>query len=117
MSKRRRQYTREFKIEAAKLSYNSDKPVEQIAKDLGVSQSSLNRWRSEYRADPDQAFPSALIHEPVRSSSQLSQRVGGRCGREASPEVERDAVIEQRRCVIDRVLLQVVRQIEPAIIG
>ena len=57
MSKRRRQYTREFKVEAAKLSYNSDKPVEQIAKDLGVSQSSLNRWRSEYRADPEQAFP------------------------------------------------------------
>ena len=57
MSKRRRQYTREFKVEAAKLSYNSDKPVEQIAKDLGVSQSSLTRWRSEYRADPDQAFP------------------------------------------------------------
>ena len=57
MSKRRRQYTREFKVEAAKLSYNSEKPVEQIAKDLGVSQSSLNRWRSEYRADPDQAFP------------------------------------------------------------
>jgi len=57
MSSKRRQYTREFKIEAAKLSYNSDKPVEEIAKDLGVSQSSLNRWRSEYRADPDQAFP------------------------------------------------------------
>lgn len=57
MSKTRRQYTREFKVEAAKLSYNSDKPVEQIARDLGVSQSSLNRWRNEYRADPDQAFP------------------------------------------------------------
>jgi transposase len=57
MGSRRQKYTREFKIEAAKLSYNSDKPVEEIAKDLGVSQSSLNRWRSEYRADPDQAFP------------------------------------------------------------
>jgi transposase len=57
MSCTRRTYTREFKIEAAKLSYNSDKPVEEIAKNLGVSQSSLNRWRSEYRADPDQAFP------------------------------------------------------------
>ncbi len=57
MSKTRRKYTREFKVEAAKLSYNSDKPVEQIAKDLGVSQSSLNRWRKEYGADPDQAFP------------------------------------------------------------
>jgi len=57
MSSTRRKYTREFKIEAAKLSYNSDKPVEKIAEDLGVSQSSLNRWRGEYRADPDQAFP------------------------------------------------------------
>ena len=53
----RRTYTREFKIEAAKLSYNSDKPVTEIAESLGVSQSSLNRWRSEYRTDPDQAFP------------------------------------------------------------
>jgi transposase len=57
MSNTRRTYTREFKIEAAKLSYNSDKPVEEIAESLGVSQSSLNRWRREYREDPDQAFP------------------------------------------------------------
>ena len=57
MSSARRTYTREFKIEAAKLSYNSDKPVEEVAESLGVSQSSLNRWRREYREDPDQAFP------------------------------------------------------------
>ena len=57
MSSTRRTYTREFKIEAAKLSYNSDKPVEEVAESLGVSQSSLNRWRREYREDPDQAFP------------------------------------------------------------
>ena len=57
MSSTRRTYTREFKIEAAKLSYNSDKPVEEVAESLGVSQSSLNRWRREYREDPAQAFP------------------------------------------------------------
>ena len=57
MSNTRRTYTREFKIEAAKLSYNSDKPIEEVAESLGVSQSSLNRWRREYREDPDQAFP------------------------------------------------------------
>ena len=45
------------KIEAAKLSYNSDKPVEAIAEKLGVSQSSLNRWRREFGTDPDQPFP------------------------------------------------------------
>jgi transposase len=57
MSSTRRKYMREFKIEAAKLSYNSDKPVEAIAEKLGVSQSSLNHWRREFGADPDQAFP------------------------------------------------------------
>ena len=57
MSKKRRQYTREFKVEAAKLSYNSDKSVEEMADDLGVSLSSLRRWRKAYQADPDQAFP------------------------------------------------------------
>jgi transposase len=57
MSSQRKTYTREFKIDAAKLSYNSDKPVEEIAESLGVSKSSLNRWRQEYRDDPDQAFP------------------------------------------------------------
>lgn len=42
MSSTRRTYTREFKVDA--LSYNSDKPVEEIAASLGISQSSLNRW-------------------------------------------------------------------------
>jgi len=32
----RRTYTREFKIEAAQLSYNSDKSVSEIAESLGV---------------------------------------------------------------------------------
>jgi len=57
MSSTRKTYSREFKVEAAKLSYNSDKPVEEIAESLGISQSSLNRWRREYGADPEQAFP------------------------------------------------------------
>lgn len=57
MAKRGKGYSREFKIEAVKLSYNSDKSVEDIAEDLGVSKSSLFRWRKELGEDPDQAFP------------------------------------------------------------
>ena len=57
MSSTRKTYTREFKIEAAKLSYNSDKSAAEIAEQLGISQSSLHRWRQEYGTDPDQAFP------------------------------------------------------------
>jgi transposase len=78
MSSTRRTYTREFKIEAAKLSYNSDKPVEEVAESLGVSQSSLNRWRREYREDPDQAFPGSGQQkerdaEVVRLKKELKQ--------------------------------------------
>ncbi|MEN8173534.1 MAG: transposase [Chloroflexota bacterium] len=57
MSSKRRTYTREFKIEAVKLSYNSEKTVEEIAESLGVGKSSLQRWRGEFGIDPDQAFP------------------------------------------------------------
>lgn len=50
-------YTREFKIEAVRLSYQTEKPLDELAADLGISRSSLNRWRREYGEDPDQAFP------------------------------------------------------------
>jgi transposase len=50
-------YSREFKIEAVKLSHTSDKNVEEVAESLGISKSTLHRWRSEFRDDPGQAFP------------------------------------------------------------
>ena len=53
----RRTYTREFKIEAVRLLHDSDKSVEAMAETLAVSRSSLNRWRTEFGDDPDQAFP------------------------------------------------------------
>lgn len=76
MSSTRRTYTREFRIEAAKLSYSSDKPVEEIAEDLGVSQSSLNRWRREYRVDPNQAFPgNGQMKERDAEMAQLKKKL------------------------------------------
>jgi len=59
----RRNYPREFKIEAVKLLRNSDKSVDAMAETLGVSKSSLSRWRREFRADPDQAFPGNGQHK------------------------------------------------------
>ncbi len=57
MSTNRKSYTREFKVEAVRLTYENDTSVEQLAADLGVSSSSLHRWRHEYAADETQAFP------------------------------------------------------------
>jgi transposase len=50
-------YTREFKVEAVRLSERSDKTVAQIARDLGVPERVLYRWRHELREQAERAFP------------------------------------------------------------
>lgn len=53
-------YSREFKLEAVRLSESSEKTVAQIARDLGVPERVLYRWRHELREQqnrPEQAFP------------------------------------------------------------
>ena len=50
-------YTREFKLEAVRLSETSEQTVAQIARDLGVPERVLYRWRHELREQPEQAFP------------------------------------------------------------
>jgi transposase len=49
--------TREFKLEAVRLSETSDKSVAQIARELGLSDGVLYRWRRQLRDQPEQAFP------------------------------------------------------------
>jgi transposase len=50
-------YTREFTVEAVRLSERSDKTVAQIARDLGVPERVLYRWRHELREQAERAFP------------------------------------------------------------
>ena len=50
-------YSREFKLEAVRLSETSEKTVAQIARDLGVPERVLSRWRHELREQQEQVFP------------------------------------------------------------
>ncbi len=50
-------YTRDFKLEAVRLSESSEKTVAQIARDLGLPERVLYRWRRALREQPEQAFP------------------------------------------------------------
>ncbi len=43
----RRQYTEEFKTEAVRLVRDSARPVAQVARDLGIADHLLYRWRAE----------------------------------------------------------------------
>ena len=53
----RRKYTKEFKQEAVQLSYESNRSVAEVAKNLGVRPELLYRWRSEQRQEGKDAFP------------------------------------------------------------
>ncbi len=57
MENKKRQYTQEFKKEAVEYSLSSEKSVEEIARDLGISPHNLTRWRKEYRKRGELAFP------------------------------------------------------------
>lgn len=46
-AKQRKQYTEEFKTGTVSLVQESDKPVAEIARDLGIADNLLYRWRNE----------------------------------------------------------------------
>jgi transposase len=50
-------YTREFKLEALRLSETSGKSMAQIARELGIPDGVLYRWRRQLREEPQTAFP------------------------------------------------------------
>jgi len=57
MSKIQPTYTREFKQQAVKLFETSGKSKTQIARDLGISDSALNKWCKEFGERGQEAFP------------------------------------------------------------
>ena len=57
MSKQRKTYTREFKLEAIRLAETGGRPVTQIERELGLSQGTIVHWRREVHRTGDEAFP------------------------------------------------------------
>ena len=52
----RKSYTREFKIRAVQLMQESSKPINKLARELGVSENNLYNWRKQQREKADNAF-------------------------------------------------------------
>jgi transposase len=57
MAKQQQIYTREFKLQAVQLVKSSGKPMSQIARDLGISDSALSKWCKQLAEQGEQAFP------------------------------------------------------------
>jgi transposase len=57
MTRKRRTYSREFKIEAVRLAETSGKSVKQLERELGIGDGCIRDWRRKLTADPENAFP------------------------------------------------------------
>jgi transposase len=55
MTTERRKYTEEFKREAVRLMETSGKAIAEIARDLGINDNNLYRWRGVYGRQPQNA--------------------------------------------------------------
>jgi transposase len=89
----RRVYTREFKTEAVALAVKREKPISQIAKDLGLNENVLRRWKKEAEETArtgTQVFPG---HGRPRDSELARLRKENRALREANEILKKAAVI------------------------
>ena len=53
----RRRYDRDFKEGAVRLVLEGGRSVRSVARDLGIHENMLHRWKQEYLEDPEYAFP------------------------------------------------------------
>jgi transposase len=57
MQKAQKTYTPEFKREAVRLAQTSGKPIAQVARSLGISDTAIHQWRKELSEHGPEAFP------------------------------------------------------------
>lgn len=57
MQKVQKTYTPEFKREAVRLAQTSGKPLAQVARELGILDTSIHQWRKELSEHGSEAFP------------------------------------------------------------
>jgi transposase len=73
--RKRRQFTDEFKRDAARLARESDKGIAAIASDLDLSETVLRRWMREYGMDTKREPQSALTTDERGELRDLRKRV------------------------------------------
>ena len=57
MKKKRRTYTREFKVEAVQLVTKQEYSIAEAAESLGVSANSIRTWKKAFEQNGNDAFP------------------------------------------------------------
>src|SRR5512135_2415020 len=90
MAKVQKTDTREFKEEAVRLVQTSGKSIAQIARELGISDSSIHQWRKELTQQGKEAFPGSGHQSPLEEENRRLKR-----------ELER---VQQERDIVKKVV-------------
>ena len=77
MQKVQKTSTTEFKREAVHLAQTSGKPITQIARELGISDTSIHQWRKELREHGPEAFPGSG-HQTAKARGTAPTQTGVR---------------------------------------
>lgn len=90
MGKIQKVYSKEFKEEAVRLAQTSGKPIAQIAREPGISDSAIHGWKREMAQHGQDAFPGSGHQTPLEEENRRLKR-----------EVER---LQQERDILKKVL-------------
>jgi transposase len=74
MAKVQKVYTREFKEEAVRLAQTSGKSITQVARELGISDTSIHPWRKELTQHGKEAFPGSGHQAPLEEENRRLKR-------------------------------------------
>jgi transposase len=70
----RKIYTREFKLNAIRLTTEGGVSVAQAARDLGLNENTLHSWRKQLSKDPQHAFPGKGYLKPLEEENRRLRR-------------------------------------------
>ena len=71
---KRRKYDREFKVEAVKLVTGGGRAVAEVARNLGIHENLLYKWREKYIEDIAHAFPGKGRLKPAEEELRRMKR-------------------------------------------
>ena len=71
----RRRYTEDFKQEAVRLVRDSARPVAQVARDLGIPENVLYRWRTQHRQATVQGTTCAAQRTEAEELTRLKREL------------------------------------------
>jgi len=89
----RRVYTTEFKAEAVALAKKREKPISQVALDLGINENMLRRWMQQTQEAADTGLRAFPGHGRPRDAELARLRKENKSLREANEILKKAAVI------------------------